>query len=50
MKTSINSLHHQQGDWLRELAFYNLELSILDKRLNEVKSKRYLKGGITATG
>ncbi|MDB5284751.1 MAG: hypothetical protein JWO06_3826 [Bacteroidota bacterium] len=39
MKASINSLHHQDQDWLRELEFYKAEISILTKRLEEVGSK-----------
>lgn len=39
MKTSINALHHQETDWLRELEFYNDELGILLKRLEEVVTK-----------
>ena len=35
-KTSVNSLHHQDIDWLRELDFYKGELAILTKRLEEV--------------
>lgn len=36
MKASLNKLHHQDNDWLRELDFYLDELSILSKRLEEV--------------
>lgn len=36
MKASLNSLHHQETDWLRELAFYNQETDLLTQRLNEV--------------
>ena len=36
MKTSINTLHHQDIDWLRELDFYAGELNILTKRLEEI--------------
>lgn len=43
MKASINSLHHQETDWLRELEFYNQELSILNKRLGEVAAKNTSK-------
>jgi hypothetical protein len=39
MKASINALHHQQTDSLRELEFYNTELAILHKRLEEVTVK-----------
>ena len=39
MKASLNFLHHQNNDWLRELAFYKDELSILTKRLEEAASK-----------
>ena len=37
-KTSVNSLHHQDIDWLRELDFYKGEIAILSKRLEEVIS------------
>lgn len=43
MKASINSLHHQENDWLRELEFYNQELGILTKRLEEVAAKNTSK-------
>jgi len=36
MKTSLNALHHQHTDWLRELDFYKQELTILTARLEEV--------------
>lgn len=36
MKASLNKLHHQDNDWLRELDFYLDELSILSKRLEDV--------------
>ena len=36
MKTSVNSLHHQDLDWLRELDFYKGEIAILTKRLEEI--------------
>jgi len=39
MKASINSLHHQITDWLRETDFYKQEIMILEKRLEEVASK-----------
>ena len=39
MKASINSLHHQENDWLRELEFYKQELSVLTGRLEEVAAK-----------
>jgi len=35
-KTSVNSMHHQDIDWLRELDFYKGEIAILSKRLEEV--------------
>ena len=35
-KASINSIHHQDVDWLRELDFYKGEIAILTKRLEEV--------------
>lgn len=43
MKASINSLHHQETDWLRELEFYKQELSVLTNRLEEVASKNTAK-------
>ena len=39
MKASLNSIYHQTGDWLRETDFYKLELSILQKRLEEIAAK-----------
>jgi len=36
MKASVNTLHHQDLDWLRELDFYKGEIAILNKRLEEV--------------
>lgn len=39
MKASINSLHHQETDWLRELEFYKQEISVLTNRLEEVAAK-----------
>ena len=39
MKASLNTLHHQDSDWLRELDFYKEETSILTKRLEEIVSK-----------
>lgn len=39
MKASLNFLHHQSTDWLRELAFYKDELAILNKRLEEAAGK-----------
>jgi hypothetical protein len=38
MKTTLNHLHHQHTDWLRELDFYKLELKLLTERLAEVAS------------
>jgi hypothetical protein len=43
MKASINYLHHQDQDWLRELEFYKEELTILTKRLEEPASKNSSK-------
>jgi len=43
MKASINSLHHQASDWLRELDFYKEELVILRKRLEEAAAKNTSK-------
>ncbi|HWB62611.1 MAG TPA: hypothetical protein VG603_03800 [Chitinophagales bacterium] len=36
MKASLNSLHHQDSDWQRELEFYKEEIAILTTRLEEV--------------
>lgn len=44
MKTSLNALHHQGNDWLRELEFYKDELALLTTRLEEVASKNTDKG------
>jgi hypothetical protein len=43
MKASINSLHHQDIDWLRDLEFYKDELAILTKRLEEPAAKNSSK-------
>ena len=47
MKASINSLHHQTSDWLRELEFYKQELTSLQKRLEEVAAKNTTKDIMT---
>jgi phosphoribosylaminoimidazole-succinocarboxamide synthase len=39
MKASLNFLHHQANDWLREMEFYKEEFAILTKRLEEVAAK-----------
>ncbi|MBK7148678.1 MAG: hypothetical protein IPH78_07580 [Bacteroidetes bacterium] len=39
MKSSLNALHHQCSDWMRELAFYKEELSLLNGRLGEIAKK-----------
>lgn len=36
MKVSLNYLHHQTTDWIREINFYKDELNVLSKRLAEV--------------
>lgn len=38
MKTTLNHLHHQNTDWLRELDFYKQEVALLTERLEEVAS------------
>lgn len=38
MKTTLNHLHHQNADWLRELDFYKQEVALLTERLEEVAS------------
>lgn len=39
MKTTLNTLHHQATDWLRELDFYSNEINLLLTRLNEAEAK-----------
>lgn len=39
MKATLNFLHHQSTDWLREIEFYKQELTILKNRLGEVSVK-----------
>ncbi len=39
MKASLNNLHHQGQDWLRELEFYKDELTVLTTRLQEITSR-----------
>jgi hypothetical protein len=39
METTLNILHHQTIDWLRELEFYIEELAILSGRLEEINDK-----------
>lgn len=39
MKATLNYLHHQATDWLRELDFYTEELSILTTRLEEAVAR-----------
>ena len=39
MKTTLNHLHHQATDWLRELDFYSNEINLLLARLNEAEVK-----------
>ncbi len=36
MEASINSLHHQESDWLRDLDFYDKETDLLSMRLKAV--------------
>lgn len=36
MKVSLNYLHHQTNDWIREGNFFKDELKVLSKRLEEV--------------
>lgn len=43
MKASLNALHHQTMDCLRETEFYKQELSILQTRLEEVAAKNTLQ-------
>jgi hypothetical protein len=43
MKASLNSLHHQTADWLREMDFYKQELGILERRLGEVAANNTSK-------
>lgn len=39
MKTSIYSQHHDHSGWLNKLDFYNDEIDIMQKKLEEVNSK-----------
>lgn len=39
MKVSVDYLHHQGNDWLRELEFYKQELAILTSRLQEIAKR-----------
>ncbi len=39
MKTSIYSQHHEHSGWLNKLSFYNDEITVMQKRLEEVNSK-----------
>ena len=39
MKTTLNTLHHQATDWLRELDFYSNEINLRRTRWNEAEAK-----------
>lgn len=39
MKTSIYSQHHDHSGWLNKLSFYNDEITVMQKRLEEISSK-----------
>jgi hypothetical protein len=39
MDTTLNAVHHQANDWLRELDFYTDELKLLKERLTQVSAK-----------
>lgn len=39
MKTSIYSQHHDHTGWLNKLSFYNDEITVMQKNLEEVNSK-----------
>jgi len=39
MKTSIYSQHRDHSDWSSKLSFYNDEIKIMQKKLEEVSSK-----------
>jgi hypothetical protein len=43
MKSTLNTLHHQDGDWMRELEFYKEEIAILTGRLEEASTKNNSK-------
>ena len=43
MKSTLNFLHHQAGDWKRELNFFKDESSVLTKRLEESAAKNTAK-------
>ncbi len=39
MKTSIYSQHHDHAGWLNKLSFYNDEINMMQKKLEEISSK-----------
>lgn len=39
MKTSLNYLHHQSTEWMREVTFYKEELNVLKTRLEDVVAR-----------
>lgn len=39
MKTSIYTQHHEHTEWLNKLSFYNDEITMMQKKLDEVNSK-----------
>lgn len=39
MKASLNYLHHQSAEWMREVTFYKEELNILKTRLEDVVAR-----------
>jgi hypothetical protein len=39
MKTSIYSQHHDHTGWLNKLSFYNDEIVLMQKKLDEISSK-----------
>ena len=43
MKTTIYSQHYEHTQWLNKLAFYNDEISVMQKRLEEISSKNTSK-------
>ena len=39
MTSTLNSIHYQATDWLKELKFYSDDLNMLTERLDEVAGK-----------
>jgi hypothetical protein len=50
MKTSLNYLHHQSAEWIREVTFYKEELNVLKTRLGDVVSQKHRHRGLGTSG